>query len=170
MTDSPSLQQRVAEALMRWAERNNSPQYASMRRPETVRQNAHERAAAVLAELKPELDALAALRAVARGYCPHCGRGDAAPSVTDWERERQRAEAAEAKVADYENRITWHTTCEACARVLDSAIQETERRERVEAALARVREIASELFMGGRTQTEREIGRRLSAALDRGQP
>jgi hypothetical protein len=35
---------------------------------------------------------LAALRAVARGYCPQCGRGDAAPTVTDWERDRKRAE------------------------------------------------------------------------------
>jgi hypothetical protein len=38
---------------------------------------------------------LAALRKVARGYCPACGRGDAAPTVEDWERERQRAEQAE---------------------------------------------------------------------------
>jgi hypothetical protein len=41
-------------------------------------------------------DQLDALRAVARGYCPACGRGDAAPNVEDWEAERQRAEAAEA--------------------------------------------------------------------------
>lgn len=36
-------------------------------------------------------DQLDALRAVARGYCPACGRGDAAPTVDDWEAERQRA-------------------------------------------------------------------------------
>ncbi|MEU7416731.1 hypothetical protein [Streptomyces antibioticus] len=42
-------------------------------------------------------------------------------------------------LADYENRLTWHTTCEACARILDSSIRETERRERAENALARVR-------------------------------
>jgi hypothetical protein len=39
---------------------------------------------------------LAALRAVARGYCPHCGRGDAAPTVEDWEQQKQRADHAEA--------------------------------------------------------------------------
>ena len=35
---------------------------------------------------------LAALRAVARGYCPACGRGDAAPTTADWEQQRQRAD------------------------------------------------------------------------------
>lgn len=85
---------------------------------------------------------LAELRQVARGYCPACGRGDAAPTVEDWERERQRAEQAEAKVADYENRISWATNCGSCARILDSSIRETERRERAEAALARAREVA----------------------------
>ncbi len=38
---------------------------------------------------------IAALRQVARGYCPECGRGDAAPTVDDWQRERQRADQAE---------------------------------------------------------------------------
>jgi hypothetical protein len=37
-------------------------------------------------------DELAALRQVARGYCPACGRGDAAPTVTDWEQQKQRAD------------------------------------------------------------------------------
>lgn len=46
-----ALRDQIAEALMRWAERNNSSQYASMRRPETVRQNAYSRADAVLAVL-----------------------------------------------------------------------------------------------------------------------
>lgn len=41
---------------------------------------------------------LAALRAVARGYCPRCGRGDCAPTIDHWQRERQRAEKAEATV------------------------------------------------------------------------
>lgn len=42
---------------------------------------------------------LAALRTVARGYCPACGRGDAAPTVEDWEREKQRADQAEGRLA-----------------------------------------------------------------------
>lgn len=42
--------------------------------------------------------ALTALRAVARGYCPHCGRGDAAPTVEDWEQQKQRADRAEAAI------------------------------------------------------------------------
>lgn len=39
---------------------------------------------------------LTALRQVARGYCPACGRGDAAPTVADWEQQKQRADRAEA--------------------------------------------------------------------------
>lgn len=46
---------------------------------------------------------LAALRAVARGYCPACGRGDAAPTVTDWEQQKQHAERAEAAIARLRN-------------------------------------------------------------------
>ncbi|TVZ96489.1 hypothetical protein [Streptomyces sp. BK340] len=41
---------------------------------------------------------LAELRTVARGYCPACGRGDAAPTVEDWEQQKQRAERAEAAI------------------------------------------------------------------------
>jgi hypothetical protein len=47
----PNLRDLIAEALMQWAERNNSPQYATMRRPETVKANAYSRADAVLAVL-----------------------------------------------------------------------------------------------------------------------
>jgi hypothetical protein len=47
----PDLRDRIAAALMQWAEANNSPRYASMRRTETVRANAYGRADAVLAVL-----------------------------------------------------------------------------------------------------------------------
>lgn len=47
----PTLRDQIAEALMSWAERNANPQYATLRRPETVRQNAYGRADAVLAVL-----------------------------------------------------------------------------------------------------------------------
>jgi hypothetical protein len=39
--------------------------------------------------------ALAALREVSRGYCPACGRGDAAPTVEHWERQKALADQAE---------------------------------------------------------------------------
>lgn len=79
---------------------------------------------AVLAAIQPELDALAALRAVARGYCPSCGRGDAAPTVEDWEQQRDKA-----------GRL------EIANRALNTAaLEAVERAERAEAAIARVRE------------------------------
>jgi hypothetical protein len=61
----------------------------------------------------------------------------------------QRAEQAEAKVLDYENRITWHTTCGSCARVLDSSIRETERAVKAEAAVARARALANQWTKAG---------------------
>src|SRR5690606_15491233 len=63
-TDQTALRDRIAEALMRWTERGNSPQYAAMRRPETVRANAYSRADAVLAVLPPT-DRAAVLREAA---------------------------------------------------------------------------------------------------------
>ena len=69
--------------------------------------------------------------------------------------ERDRANASEAKVAGYESAILWATSCLACARVLDSSIAETERRELAEDALAAERERADGLqaelnALGGR--------------------
>lgn len=55
-------------------------------------QGVHRVRDAVLDAIQPELDALAALRQVARGYCPECGRGDAGPTTDDWEQQRQRAD------------------------------------------------------------------------------
>jgi hypothetical protein len=49
-----------------------------------------------------------------------------------------------ARLADYENRITWHTTCGSCARILDSAYAETVRAEQAEAALARIAALADQ--------------------------
>ncbi|WP_336214466.1 hypothetical protein [Nonomuraea sp. LPB2021202275-12-8] len=47
-------------------------------------------------------------------------------------------ETAKALVANYENGITWHTTCNNCATLLDSSYAETVRAERAEARLALV--------------------------------
>jgi hypothetical protein len=64
-TDRGALRDRIAEALMRWAEGNNAPQYAAMRRPETVRANAYSRADAVLTVLPAPVDRAAVLREAA---------------------------------------------------------------------------------------------------------
>ncbi len=54
-----------------------------------------------------------------------------------------------ASLAEYESTINWMTTCTSCARVLDSSIRETERAERAEAAIERVRKATANSFMAG---------------------
>jgi DNA repair exonuclease SbcCD ATPase subunit len=61
---------------------------------------------------------LAALRAVARGYCPHCGRGDAGITTDQWERERQRANEAEGRLAHLQ------ASSEAAGRYLTRTVDE----------------------------------------------
>jgi hypothetical protein len=69
--DRAALRVEIAEALMRWAERNNDPQYAAMRRSETVRANAYGRADAVLAVLPEPADRPVILREAAERVTGH---------------------------------------------------------------------------------------------------
>jgi hypothetical protein len=67
------------------------------------------------------------------------------------------------RLADYENRITWDTTCASCARILDSSIRETERAEKAEAAIDRVKAACDQLHRAsvladGEPHTDRERG------------
>lgn len=91
MTTTRALQQRIEAAIDHVFEQWRTG--LGDQRPQTAITTA------VLAEIAPELDALDALQAVARGYCPACGRGDAAPTVADWEQQKQRADQAEAALA-----------------------------------------------------------------------
>lgn len=43
------------------------------------------------------------------------------------------------RIADYENAISWNTSCTSCAAVLDSSIRDHDRAERAEAQLAAIR-------------------------------
>lgn len=76
----------------------------------------------------PQLDALhaelAALRQIARGYCPHCGRGDAAPTVADWEQQRHRADQLAALAHDI--LYTTHITSDRITRWRETLDQLTE--------------------------------------------
>ena len=92
-------------------------------------------AAHVLDAIQPELDALAALRQVARGYCPACRRGDAAPTVEDWEQQRQRADQAEAALARARN------ACDQLHRaaVLADRQPHTDRERGIVQAVTRIR-------------------------------
>jgi hypothetical protein len=82
------------------------------------------------ARLREGINQLEALQQIARGYCPACGRGDAAPTVDDWQRERdraERAEAANARVRAARNRIAHapaHTDAIWCLDQLDAALAE----------------------------------------------
>ncbi len=92
-------------------------------------------------------DALAATckRHEIEGGCIACDRRIAAVlAVRDDELADLRT-----RLAEYENTITWNTTCKACARTLDSAYAETVRREQAEAVLARVRALAQQARPSG---------------------
>jgi hypothetical protein len=95
-----------------------------------------ERHAAKVADLERQL---AALRAVARGYCPACGRGDAAPTVEDWENERQNA-------------AFW---LDQHKRARQSAADQRQRAKRAETAL---REILATLYPITRTSDPTPLG------------
>lgn len=57
-----------------------------------------------------------------------------------YRRELKRADALAARLADYENGISWGTTCTSCARVLDKSYEEYVRADKAEAKLAEVAE------------------------------
>ena len=48
------------------------------------------------------------------------------------------------RVGDYENAITWNTSCTSCARTMDRAYDETMRAEAAEAKVAALRTILLE--------------------------
>lgn len=59
-----------------------------------------------------------------------------------WDAITERAQEVASRLADYENRITWETTCGEHAQLLDSCRKADERATTAEAALTRVRNAA----------------------------
>jgi hypothetical protein len=55
------------------------------------------------------------------------------------------------RLYEYENTITWNTSCTSCARTLDSAYAETVRREQAEAKLAAIGTALREHYLAGIT-------------------
>ena len=103
-----------------------------------------ERHAAKVADLERQL---AALREVARGYCPHCGRGDASPTAHHWEEQKQRADQAE----------------ELLSIAHDTSNKSEAERVRAAAVIARVRATCDQLHRAavladGQPHTDRERG------------
>jgi hypothetical protein len=88
VTDRPTAATITAEQLAQL--------YADLDRYEEVLATLNETLVARSKQTARAEADLAALRQVARGYCPACGRGDAAPTVADWEQQKTRADRAEA--------------------------------------------------------------------------
>lgn len=107
-------------------------------------------------------DQLDALRQVARGYCPDCGRGDAAPTVTDWEQQKQRADEAEAQLRLVDAMRQQN---------LDAAAAAIQRAETAEAANDRIRRLAARIRQGVPWAANfDDLADRIEAALDGEQP
>lgn len=75
-------------------------------------------------ELDQLYDELAALRTVARGYCPACGRGDAAPTVEDWEQQRQRADHLTTELTALRDDLNGITGARWIADMLDTILHQ----------------------------------------------
>jgi hypothetical protein len=69
------------------------------------------------------------------------------------------------RLLELENALTWETTCLSCAEVLDSSIKETERAEKAEAVLQRVREQAV-VWAAADTGSVSYVSRELLRLLD----
>ncbi|MET9073906.1 hypothetical protein ABZX95_17400 [Streptomyces sp. NPDC004232] len=122
--------------------------------PFGVRRTLHGEQATKVADLERQL---AALRAVARGYCPACGRGDAAPTVADWETERQNA-------------AFW---LDQHKRARQSASDQRQRAKNAEAAVARVHHYADRLEATAGNEFDpllAQIAAGIRAALDQPAP
>ncbi|WP_242890211.1 hypothetical protein [Actinomadura litoris] len=78
----------------------------------------------------------------------------------------QRAEQAEARLAEQDNAINWDTSCLSCAKLLDSCYVETIRAEQAEAAVERGRDLADRLRRDP-APLAAAYADRLDAALDR---
>ena len=68
------------------------------------------------------------------------------------------------RIADYENAISWNTSCTSCAAVLDSSIRDHDRAERAEGMLAAIRRGISPATVFAAEDAAREM------AQERAQP
>ncbi len=82
--------------------------------------------------------------------------------------ERERAERAEARLAELENAVTWETSCLSCSRVLDASAAERERAERAEAERDAARSAAAS-DRGRAKAAEADLAALRSVLLEGGQ-
>ena len=71
------------------------------------------------------------------------------------------------RLLEYENAITWNTSCLSCPAVLDSSIRETFRREQAEGKLAEIRRVMAGFFAhyGNSTAVSLEKARDLAEGI-----
>lgn len=154
MTDRIPLDDMTSDALDALYERLEAAEDT-----ETQRQLATARkafASATSRAARAEKD-LTALRQVARGYCPECGRGDCAPTAADWEQQKTRADQAEDLL-----RIA-HATSNQSEAERARAVQHA---EQAEAARARVQALADECEARGEASGHPLTVTRVREALD----
>jgi hypothetical protein len=100
--------------------------------PDTPLDEVDERAERAEAELKERVAELDALQSAISRVTGNDGSLSDLDALDDLD-----LAEAQRRAAEYEDAITWNTTCTSCAAVLDSLIKETERAEKAEAALKR---------------------------------
>lgn len=78
-----------------------------------------------------------------------------------WLDTRAQQFKANEQITDYENRITWYTTCQRCANLLDRSIADYERAERAEAEVKQLRELIADQIGEMGQEIERKLPRSL---------
>jgi diadenosine tetraphosphate (Ap4A) HIT family hydrolase len=160
------LLHRYAEALAALQLHLGDPTIALAAAGHPVRLSGGERDEAARLVLAVRDEELARLRYEVEQW--HAAYGPSAlPGTLARLRELQdRAERAEAKVAEYENAISWGTDCVAHATLHDKCRRQAERAEKAEAAVARVRRLC-ELTIAASVRVQAiEQARDTLAALD----
>ncbi|MEU0659583.1 hypothetical protein [Streptomyces lavendulocolor] len=110
-----ALRDQVAAALYEW---NCQPhRWADAHPDDRLAYGGDADAAMRVPAFAEALAAVAALREIDRGYCPHCGRGDCSPTAAQWLQERQRADRAEADLAEARNALAMQKGVSADLRV-----------------------------------------------------
>ncbi|WP_225840286.1 hypothetical protein [Streptomyces sp. NK08204] len=121
MTDRIPLDHLTSDALDALYEQLEAAEATEAQRQLATARDAFASATTRSARAEAEL---ARLRQVARGYCPACGRGDAAPTVQDWEQQRQRADHLTTEITALRDDLRGITGARWIADMLDTILNQ----------------------------------------------